>query len=97
MIGKQGAALGFLATSWVGNALGMRPVVAHTFSLICENTVCAPLFCPARDIVCIFFLSCWLCRLRLPDDFRESCNSPAEGCDTCPPIIIICTSMTYKG
>ena len=55
--------------------------------LICEMR-CVPL---ARDLVCIFFPWCWLCRHRLPDDFR---NSPCAGCDTCQPIIVICTSRT---
>ena len=42
MVGKQGATLGFLSTSWVGYL---------------ENAVCAPLFCSARDIVCIYIFS----------------------------------------
>ena len=94
MIGKQGATVGPGVRKHILGRLSVT-VVAHVFfarCLICENAVCAPLFCPARDIVCIFFLLCWLCRLRLPDDFRESCNSPAEGCDTCQPTGVVCTS-----
>ena len=51
MIGKQGATLGFLSTSWVGYL---------------ENAVCAPLFCSARDIVCIIFFFSVVLALQTP-------------------------------
>ena len=60
MIRKQGATLGFLSTSWVDYALGMHICGGSRVFYqcwICENAVCAPLFCSARDIVCIYIFS----------------------------------------